>query len=189
MKTGKRGSGMTQEQYESPLRSALMLPLERLLDSPVYAKLAAVIVALSSAVRADILFLLLWALFFASLWDTVLGRAAAKRRGQDVTVDRTRTGFLTKVTGFVLVGLVRMIEIWGLEHRITGLELTQGSFSAAFALTLLVMEIESIESNRISLGAKPIPLLSSFVRMMRAVESRLLAAFGDPPAPKPDTKP
>lgn len=168
-------SGMPRKALERPILGIFAAPFLRIWESPLYAKLLAGVYGLAGLIRSDILFWVLLSLFVATLWDTLLGRAAAVSRSEKIDPDIARAGYLTKVTGFVLIGLVRMTEQWGMEHQIPGLELTHGALAAGVTVALLLMEVESIEANRVELGARPIPAISAFIRSMRVVEGRLLA--------------
>lgn len=186
----RAGDTMPERLLSRPLFTAFMAPAERVIDAPLYAKFLATLYALASMIRADILFLVLVALILANIWDTIVGRAAASKRGEPVDPNLARAGFLTKVSGIVMVLLVRVLEHWAETSQIVGLEHSRGALAAAATVTLLLMEFESIESHRITLGARPSPWLTPFLRFMRAVEARLLVAFNPPtPPPAPNEDP
>lgn len=165
-----------------PIAQALIAPFERLFEAPLYAKLLATVSGALSILQSDILTLILIALMGASIWDTIVGRAAAKKRGEMVDAQTARAGFLTKVTGLVLVLLIRFFEYWGEANEIPGLGALNGSLAAGVSVALFVMELESIEGHRVSLGARPIPGFSALIRVMRAIEGRLLVVT-NPTAP------
>lgn len=181
---------MPHKALSRPVHHVIFAPIDRILEAPIYSKLAGLLTAAFSVITGDIVFLVLIGLAFCNAWDFIMGREAAKRRGEPVNSDTARAGALTKFSGIVLVLIVRLLEAWGTRFDISVLSSTNGAIAAGFCVTLILFDLESIEGHRVELGARPIPMLSQLMSVMRKVEGKLLSAISSPPpyAPPPSVE-
>jgi hypothetical protein len=149
------------------------VPISRLLEVPTAARLVALLFALLQLAWNDTLTGLFFVLLGSSVLDYVLGRACAKK-AKRYDPRLAHDGALVKVSGIAILFIIRGFEAWATSR---GFVATHGAIAAAVGVSLLLLDVESIENHRIFLGARPIPLLSRVIAWMHGVEARLLGLF------------
>lgn len=158
------------------LSLVILVPVERIQDSPAYARVLAFAAALVSAVLADLFTGMLALLCASSAVDYYVGRKVARLKGK-YRPEVARAGAYSKVGGILLLLLVRFFTFYLARHGILD---TRGFVATGLAVGLFVVDLESIEHHRKRLGARPIPGLSQALGWMRGLQDRMLPP--DPPA-------
>ncbi|HEX5520194.1 MAG TPA: hypothetical protein VFX29_00810, partial [Longimicrobiaceae bacterium] len=90
--------------------AALFAPLGRLAELPVWGQVAAAVAAGAGAARHDLFTLLLLIAVGATWYDYHLGRWVALNVLEQYDELRARVGQVSKISGFVLVLIVRLLE-------------------------------------------------------------------------------
>jgi hypothetical protein len=170
----------------SSFLSVFLSPLERLESAKVIAVIAACFQYLVSDAFAGAFVLV----FIAGVADYLIGVRAARLLDQYNSLIAHR-GWLGKMSGFCLLLMIRALEYY---LRGQGLD-WHGAIATGIALSLFVVDLQSIAHHREELGAKPIPVLSSLLSwfqtwIQRMTEAKLPAAPADTPARRvEDVKP
>lgn len=155
---------------------ALIVPFDRLGDTPRWGVFGASFAAAWQYAITDIFTTALFLIVLSGMFDYLLGvRAAKLRRAYDSEI--AHAGFLSKISGVGLMMLVRIAEQWMLSAGVVD---THGWIAAALTLSLFAVDLESIQAKREELGGRPIPALGSFTTMLHNLITRT------PPSPKTD---
>lgn len=149
---------------------AVIAPVARLIDLSPDGKLVAGLLGMVAAVTADISVLLVAVLLLSSSIDWWFGRAAAKKRGVfDVGV--SAWGLHSKIAGVLLVVVLRLVEV---VLNQAGVPDPHGVLAVATAAALIYQDLESIDLHRQTLGGRPIPILTSVLKVGRRLAESLL---------------
>jgi uncharacterized protein YqgC (DUF456 family) len=141
--------------------------MQRIAATPPAAWIAALILAGSTVLR-DGFFWLWLILAVANAADWVAGRWAARHRGTfDST--RSRAGVYGKAIGLIVVAILRSVE--GAMTLFTPAfgDGTDGLVAATVTLLLIYEDLESLDNHRQTLGASPIPILTTVMEKMRSL--------------------
>lgn len=157
-----------------PVLAIVAAPWIRLWDLEDAGKVAAFTLGVATAFVGDLSVYFMAVLFLTSLGDLWIGRAAARRRG-DFDAEVSQWGFQTKIAGIAQVGIVRLIE-FGLAR--TALPDSGGIGAVVIALALIIHDVESIDEKRQDMGARPIPILTHLLGLIRRSSEGLLSALG-----------
>lgn len=158
--------------------------VERLSDTPLWAKCGAVCVGTAQVLGLDWLIGLLPIWLLASAADFYYGVRASKKELIFYDSVRATTGVHVKVSGLILVLIIRLLELWLSSFNIAN---TKGALSVALLFTFVAIDIESIARNRERLGAGPIPILSGILAWIRNAITNLVPGFRAPDG-KPERK-
>lgn len=153
----------------SSFLSVFLSPLERLESAKVIAIIAACFQYLLTDAFAGAFVLV----FVAGVADYRIGVKAAKLLKQYDPIAAHR-GWLGKMSGFCLLLMIRALEYY---LRGQGFD-WHGALATGVALSLFVVDLQSIAHHREELGAQPIPVLSSLLAWLqnwiqRMTESKL----------------
>lgn len=155
-------------------------PVVRLEDVPGRGWLLASLSAVVQYIRADaFLWLLLIVLVVAAI-DYLVGSRVAKTQGV-YSPERAHAGALGKITGVLLVLIVRGVEDWVTNHApgwLEGIPDSHGALAMIVAMGLLLVDLQSIAKHREALGAAPIPVLG---RLLEWAHAALKSKIPKPP--------
>ena len=164
-----------------PVGVLLMAPLARMADLPL---LPAVIVGgvysqIARRIVDDPFSGLLPLIVAVSIYDWWYGRRAARlTKGPDgksaFRPELAMIGLHQKIGAIGIVCFIRALELWTAPNVFQ----TNGMAAIIIGLGLILEELSSIEEKRISIGAKPLFLLSPILAVARGVLRRQV-----PPAP------
>lgn len=156
---------------------ALLLPLERVWDSPPWAKaLAGITIAIEFLVGSPFV-IALGLLIVCSGADYLMGSTLAAMDGRrDPHI--ARAGLIGKGSAVALVLLVWIMEagVWRIANN-TGATLPPwiiGILSAALALFFALDELDSFAEHRERITGKPTPLIRPILNALRAAVERLV---------------
>jgi hypothetical protein len=152
---------------------ALASPFRRL-EEDVHAGgwCAASIAATCQFLTSDAFFVALWLSIAASAWDYFAGVRLAKHRGT-YSSQLAHAGWMGKVSGIVLLMLVRVLEAW--VTRFVGFD-SHGYIATALGVGLVIAEFRSIVHNRAEWGAQPIPVLGQLLDFFDSLSASLIPA-------------
>lgn len=128
-------------------------------------KIGASVGAVAELVLPDAFFWLFVTLTCSNLLDWIFGRHAARARGE-FSRTRSRNGLYGKAAQLSILALLRTLEF---IVPLTGLPSTMGVLSAAFALGLVIEDIESLERHIITLTGSPVRGLTPVLNRIRAI--------------------
>lgn len=167
--------GSVRIATNSPFMTVVSAPFVRLAEMPGWAKAWTLVAALVNAVVGD-MFLGLFALLFLTTWvDWIVGKRAARIR-KEYSPELAHLGMHSKAAGLVLVLLIYALSLWARAHLAFAAEnwISLGPVVLAFAFIL--QDLESIEEHRQNMGARPMPLLSRLLTLLRRIPDRVLNA-------------
>lgn len=154
--------------------SAVLTPIQRAEDAPVWGKLLGLLFAVWQYVTHDLFGGALLLVFVTGAFDYLLGVKAAKHAGTyDPKV--AHAGFIGKLSGMVLIFILHFFEHWA---RLHGFIDTKGALAIALAISLFAVDLQSIAHHRESFGARPIPVLSNIFSWLQALAGKKV-----PPTP------
>lgn len=171
---------MTPHRLQSSPLAALLQPIARLAEVPLWGYLGGAAVAAFQALVADAFSPLLLILIASHWLDYRLGCAVAVHVRHNFTEARSYTGRLSKMSGIALLLLIRIAEAWLSGYGFTE---TGGMVAAALGFGLLIQDVRSIERKRVELGAGPIPGLSAILATLDTLQQRVLTSLPPPPPP------
>lgn len=159
-----------------------LAPFERLTETPPQIVPLAGLTALWTYVKADTFWGALCILVLCAGFDYIVGRQAAKLRPvghpHAYNPKLAHAGAMGKLTGIVLVLLVRVLEGWLEIHGYAALG--SGGIATALTVSLIAVDLQSIDHHRKSFGAAPIPVLSHILNGLQSLASSRVAFRRDP---------
>jgi len=166
-------------RHDARLPAFFYSPVDRILESPVWAKSLAGAGAVYQYVRADAFLSALFLVAVVGVVDYILGIKAARSKGIPWSRELATRGAYGKISGWILLGLVRAVEHWLYLQQLIP-QNSRGMFAIAIGISLILVDLQSIANHRESFGAKPIPGLSWVFAQIR----RIVFAFSKlPPDP------
>ena len=177
----------------SPTASFLSVfysPLERIDSSSNWAKAFGFLAGAYQYIRNDAFLSALVLVALIGVVDYVLGIKAARSKGIPWNRDVAYRGAMGKISGLILLGLLRTVEHWLYLQAIV--PHTRGMFATAIAISLVAIDLQSIAQHRETFGAQPIPVLGAFLAWLQSVASSLASAImsaKSPPDPSPPAPP
>ncbi len=159
----------------------LFAQAEGLVRSSWPAKLTGALAALANFAVNDLFSGLLLIFMASSTWDYFLGRRAAAHEGK-FDSRASYNGLVAKMSGVVILLLIRLVEYWALRHDLLdilrlGGEIPSGIISTGFVAIALYDQWKSIAKNHERLG-KPLPFAGAVESVIGRIRVR-----------KPETKP
>jgi hypothetical protein len=164
--------------------AAILAPVERIADTPAWAKAWAITAAVPALLgRADLFVLVWFVLLGASAMDYVIGSTRASIEGRH-DEDISRAKLLGKAISLVAVVLLRLTEALLLKGGID----TGGAAAVGVSALLLLDELNSLNRHKSEVTGKPIPGLGQLLDTMKLLVGRWLPQ-GEPAAPPPAPEP
>lgn len=144
---------------------ALAAPVDRLLDMPPWAQLLALLGGVAQFVQHDTFGGALAMIMFSGVVDYWCGVKASRYLGV-YDPKMAHAGAMGKITGILLLLITRLME-----HLLftEGLINTHGSVATSIAVSLILVDLQSIAHHRETFGASPIPVVSKGLGFVRAV--------------------
>jgi hypothetical protein len=146
----------------SPLH-AIVSPMDRLASASPEIQVGAMLIAAIQWVARDLFAGALMLVIFAGVSDYLLGGRIARMKGE-WNGNAARNGVVGKMSGVFLCLLIRFFEAWLAQQADLN---THGAVATGLAVSLFAVEVQSIAFHRESVGARPIPILSSILDWMQ----------------------
>lgn len=158
------------------LVQAITAPFDRLMTLPWWGQLIAFLGGVLQFIQHDTFGGALFVVLVVGVIDYWCGVKAARYIGV-YDPKMAHAGAMGKITGVLLLFVTRLME-----HLVftQGLINTHGAVASSIAVSLILVDIQSISHHRETFGATPIPILSRGLVVVRAI---IEAKF--PGAPKP----
>jgi hypothetical protein len=178
---------------DARLSAVLYSPIDRIESGPLWAKMFAAGAGVYQYVRADAFLSALLLVIVVGVVDYVLGTKASTSKGIPWDRKLATRGAYGKISGWLLLGLVRLVEHWLYLHAL--IPHSRGVFATVIAISLVAIDLQSIADHRETFGATPIPVLSAVLVWLQRFASSLFASRVPPdPADTParrveDSKP
>jgi hypothetical protein len=153
--------------------TVLFSPFDRLEMNPLWGRGLAGLGAVIQYLRTDAFSLALLMVVLVGIIDYWLGVKAAKSTSPssyDPIV--AHRGAMGKVSGVLLLFLVRVLEGF---VQLQGWGNTKGAAATAIAISLFIVDFQSIAHHREEFGAQPIPLLGAFLNWIQRILARVFA--------------
>lgn len=158
------------------LAAMITAPLSRLRDISPTGWLVSLSGGLISLVRDEMFIGILLLASIASWIDYYLGVKAA-RFGNRYNPALAHAGAVSKVSGILQLLILRAFEEW-LSVHVMHFD-SRGLLASVVAMAIFAADLGSWQSHREELGARPIPVLTSLLRLVHDKSDAILsAAFG-----------
>lgn len=163
---------------DAPFSAVFLSPFERLELNPNWGKVVAATGAVYQYLRTDAFSGALLLVVAVGIIDYWLGVKAAKST-KPPTYDPViaHRGAMGKVSGVLLLFLIRILEGF---IQAQGWGNTKGAAATAIAISLFIVDLQSIAHHREEFGAQPIPLVSPFLTWVQRLISSLVTGGSKP---------
>lgn len=153
--------------YSLHLTTILSSPIDRILDSPVWARGLALLVGIWQFATNDAFAHICYLVVAAGVIDYWFGVKRA-RAFNLYDPSMAHRGALGKIAGVVLVLFVRVLEAW---LQLAGIVNTHGVLATGLAVSLVAVDLQSVAAHREAFGAPPIPFLSALLGYLQRLAS------------------
>lgn len=160
----------TLSAKDAPFSAVFLSPFERLELNPSWGKVLAALAAVYQYLRTDAFSGALLLVVAVGIVDYWLGVKAAKSAKTFDPVIAHR-GAMGKISGVLLLFLIRILEGF---IQVQGWGNTKGAAATAIAISLFVVDLQSIAHHREEFGAQPIPLVSPFLAWVQRFLAQML---------------
>lgn len=149
----------------------------KIIEADTLQRVGGVAAAVVTWWQPDAFFYLTVLLAASNALDWIFGRHAHQKVG-DFCPTASREGLVRKAAQLSILLILRTLE--AILPMLTLLPSTKGVVSSGIALLLVIEDLESIERHLITLGGRPVPGLSIFLKRLRVVTGG--GRQPDPPA-------
>lgn len=144
--------------YAHPIITMLTEPARDLMQSSAASKVVIVLSGGIAWIYSSAFESALVVAMGLSLWDWASGRAVAKRRGV-FDADVARVGMHVKISTYVQLGVIRIMEAWAALHVASAVDWipdSRGWLATGLLVGFMVSELDSIDRHKIALGGEPL---------------------------------